>query len=46
MFFRTAGILPAHVHDAGWKPAVRKTMSATEWRAPSKDDINPMSSRS
>jgi hypothetical protein len=25
MLFRTAGILPAHAHDAGWKPAVRKT---------------------
>jgi len=22
---------------AGWKPALRKLMSATEWRAPSKD---------
>jgi len=33
----TAGFQPAHDHDAGWKPAVRKTMSATEWRAPSKD---------
>jgi len=39
MLFRTAGILPAHAHDAGWKPAVRKmkTMSATEWRAPSNE---------
>ena len=26
ILFRTAGILPAHDHDAGWKPAVRKTM--------------------
>jgi hypothetical protein len=26
MVFRTAGILPAHDHDAGWKPAVRKIM--------------------
>ena len=22
MLFRTAGILPAHDHEAGWKPAV------------------------
>ena len=28
MLFRTAGILPAHDHDAGRRPAVRKTMSA------------------
>jgi hypothetical protein len=28
MVFRTAGILPAHDHEAGWKPAVRKTMSS------------------
>jgi len=27
MLFRTAGILPAHDHEAGWKPAVRKTMT-------------------
>ena len=25
--FRTAGILPAHAHDAGWKPTVRKSMT-------------------
>jgi len=25
MFFRTAGFQPARDHDAGWKPAVRKT---------------------
>src|SRR6266508_7025607 len=25
IFFRTAGFQPAHQHDAGWKPAVRKT---------------------
>src|SRR6266545_8048974 len=23
----TAGVSPAHDHDAGWKPAVRKTMT-------------------
>src|SRR5918993_197601 len=34
---RTAGLWPAHGHEAGQRPAVRKTMSATEWRAPSKD---------
>ena len=40
MLFWSASILPAHAHDAGWKPAVRKmkTKSATEWRAPGKDD--------
>ena len=27
MFFRTAGFQPAHDHEAGWKPAVRKTMT-------------------
>src|SRR5690349_5866624 len=28
MFFRTAGILPAQAHEAGWKPAVRKTKTS------------------
>ena len=38
MLFRTAGILPArHDHEAGRRPAVRKTMSATEWRAEARD---------
>jgi hypothetical protein len=27
MLFRTAGVQPAHDHDAGWKPAVRKSMT-------------------
>jgi hypothetical protein len=27
MLFWTAGFQPAHDHDAGWKPAVRKTMT-------------------
>ena len=27
MFFRTAGFQPAHDYEAGWKPAVRKTMT-------------------
>ena len=27
MLFRTAGFQPAHDHDAGWKPAVRKSMT-------------------
>src|SRR5215510_1100984 len=31
--FRTAGFQPAHDHDAGWKPAVRKTMTMTDWGA-------------
>ena len=26
MVFWTAGFQPAHEHDAGWKPAVRKSM--------------------
>jgi len=26
MVFRTAGLRPAHDHDAGQRPAVRKTM--------------------
>ena len=26
MVFRTAGFQPAHAHDAGWKPAVQKSM--------------------
>jgi hypothetical protein len=39
MVFRTAGLWPAHDHDAGQRPAVRKNMKrrATEWRAPSKE---------
>ncbi len=27
MLFRTAGFQPAHAHEAGWKPAVRKSMN-------------------
>jgi hypothetical protein len=27
MLFWTAGILPAHAHEAGWKPAVRKILT-------------------
>ena len=30
MFFRTAGFQPAHDHDAGWKPAIRKTMTGAD----------------
>jgi len=30
--FRTAGLWPAHDHDAGQRPAVRKSMSRT-WRS-------------
>jgi len=26
IFFRTDGFQPAQTHDAGWKPAVRKSM--------------------
>src|SRR5215212_659317 len=26
MLFRTAGFQPAHDHEAGWKPAVRKKL--------------------
>ena len=29
MLFRTAGFQPAQDHEAGWKPAVRKTMMLT-----------------
>jgi hypothetical protein len=32
MFFRTAGFQPAHDHEAGWKPAVRKTMGTNAVR--------------
>jgi hypothetical protein len=27
MVFRTAGFQPAHDHEPGWKPAVRKSVS-------------------
>ena len=37
MFFRTAGVPPADGVWASRRLAVRKSMSATEWRAPSKD---------
>ncbi len=30
MLFRTAGFQPAHDHEAGWKPAVRKSMTRQE----------------
>jgi hypothetical protein len=36
MIFRTAGFQPAHDHEAGWKPAVRKKHDARlEWRVSS-----------
>jgi hypothetical protein len=30
MIFRTAGFQPAHDHEAGWKPAVRKIMNSRQ----------------
>jgi len=30
MFFRTAGLRPAHDHEAGQRPAVQKIMSGAE----------------
>jgi hypothetical protein len=36
-FFRTASLRLARDYDASRRLAVQKSMSATEWRAPSKD---------
>jgi len=32
MSFRSAGFQPAHDHEAGWKPAVQKSMRWAPWR--------------
>ena len=36
MIFRTAGFQPAQDHEAGWKPAVQKSMRRRAWRSVSR----------